>query len=196
MNVLAEASGLVKTAEAALKGLMQRAVSAGEYRDLPTLAKMAEQLCGMTARIGAPEDPARISTPKPPSLSTSRKTKPKGKKEYPRFKREGDRLVKIGWSKSDKAEYLHRAPSSVGRTLLLAVHNVVKSKEVFSVEDLLPLSDASEKSEIPPHQVYVALAWLKAEGIVLPKGREGYTLLVTEEPSKLFDDRWKALPTR
>src|SRR4051812_24734019 len=29
--------------------------------------------------------------------------------EYPRFMRRGDELVKIGWSKSDRTEYQHRA---------------------------------------------------------------------------------------
>jgi hypothetical protein len=204
MNTLSEAAAIIKAAETSLRDLMQKALAAGDYRDLPTLARMGEQLSGMTTRIGAPDNPqAEPSSPlRGASVSSSvrqpapRKPKSSSKKEYPRFKRDGDRLVKIGWSKSDKAEYQHRTPSSVGRTLLFAISNLAKSKELFSVEDILPLTESSDKTEIPPHQIYLALAWLKAEGIVLPKGREGYSLLVTEDPAKLFDERWKALPTR
>jgi hypothetical protein len=30
--------------------------------------------------------------------------------QYPSFVREGDNLVKIGWSKTQKAEYEHKSP--------------------------------------------------------------------------------------
>jgi hypothetical protein len=204
MNTLFEAAAIIKAAETSLRDLMQKALAAGDYRDLPALARMGEQLSGMTTRIGAPDNPQPESlAPHGGALHASsnrqlapKKVKAGNKKEYPRFKREGDRLVKIGWSKSDKAEYQHRTPSSVGRGLLVAVSNLAKTKELFSVEDILPLTEGSDKTEIPPHQVYLALAWLKAEGIVLPKGREGYSLLVTEDPETLFRERWKALPTR
>jgi hypothetical protein len=202
MDVLYEAATIVKSAEAALRDLMQRAVQAGEYKDLPTLARMGEQLSGMTVRIEGNETPsppsAVASAPavKKQPLVSEKPGKPKTKPAYPRFKREGDRLVKIGWSKSERSEYQHRAPRSVGHQLLLAIQGVIKNKPIFAVEDLLPLVDPAEKTEYPPHQVYLALAWLRAEGIVAAKGREGYSLLVSEEPEPLFTARWKALPTR
>ncbi len=204
MQTLTEAAAVIKTAESNLRELMQRALAVGDYRDLPALAKIGEQLAGMASRICSADDSVRnlvldeTFAPKAVLQRATRvkRSKSKTKNNYPKFKREGSRLVKIGWSKSEKAEYQHRAPSTVGRALMVAVQEVAKKKEVFAVDDLLPLCEGPERTEIPPHQVYLALAWLKAEGIVLPKGREGYTLLVPEEPSNLFEERWKALPSR
>lgn len=205
MSTLAEAAAIIKVAETSLRGLMQKALAAGDYRDLPTLARMGEQLSGMTTRIGASDNPVQSEPPTLPRGDShsgsargpvSKKAKTGHGKQYPWFKREGDRLVKIGWSKSERAEYQHRTPSSVARALLIAVNNLAKTRELFRVEDILPLTEGNDKTEIPPHHVYLALAWLKAEGIVLPQGREGYSLLVTEDAAKLFEERWKALPTR
>jgi hypothetical protein len=102
-------------------------------------------------------------------------------------------LVKIGWSKSERSEYQHRAPRAVALILLRAVIQLAAKKPVFAVDDLLPLHDPCDRSPLPPHQVYLALAWLKAEGIVMPEGRQGYRLLVRSDPDKLLNDRWQSL---
>jgi hypothetical protein len=55
--------------------------------------------------------------------------------QYPRFKREGETLVKIGWSKSDWATYEHRSPRDVLDRLVAAIKRVAVRDERFTTEN-------------------------------------------------------------
>jgi hypothetical protein len=215
MDTLAHAIAICHNAEKALRELMRGAIGAGEYRDLPTLARFAEQMSQMAAKLAQnpeppPLAPARAAATRPAAPSRRRtrarrrgRVKQSGqpqpavrsiKAEYPRFRRDGQTLVKTGWSKSAKAEYQHRAPKTVAGTLLKAIAALEAKMPVFTVDALLPLADPTDNTEIPGYQVYLALAWLRKEGIVRQLGREGYSLLVKSELDKSLEDRWTALP--
>ncbi len=214
MDTLAQAITICQNAEKAMRELMQGAIGAGEYRDLPTLARFAEQLCQMAAKLGQNPEPSPVTPTAAtarPAAQSRRKSRirrksrvkhfgqPKAgvrsiKAEYPRFRRDGENLVKAGWSKSSKAEYEHRAPKAVAGILLKAIAAIEGKMPVFTVDALLPLADPSDNTEIPGYQAYLALAWLRKEGIVRQHGREGYSLLVKSELDKSLEDRWSALP--
>jgi hypothetical protein len=96
------------------------------------------------------------------------------KNEYPKFLREGQSLVKIGWSKSDKKPYEHRAPKRVLDVLVAALLELGQGGRRFTTDELLPLRDG--KDDIPSYQAYLTLAWLRAEHLVRQHGRQGYSL--------------------
>ena len=53
-------------------------------------------------------------------------------KTLPRFERDGERIVKVSWSKRAKAEYEHRAPRDVVFSLLDAIRIIGKKFRVHA----------------------------------------------------------------
>ena len=216
MTTIEEAAAICSNAEKALRQLMQTAITSGEYRHLPALARMAEQISQLAVRasLTVEQSPLAMETESLPSrgrqirkclksgahISAQRRSnlpKPSvrsAKIGYPKFRRDGDEIVKIGWSKKSRTEYEHRAQKRVVDAVIKAVDSVGQKNKVFTVESLLPIKDAADGTEIPAYQVYLALAWFRTEGLVNQQGREGYSLLVTANIEKTVEDRWTALP--
>ena len=126
MSDFSKAKDLICRAETGLLEMMQCALAEKRYNDLAELAPVAGALSDILRSI-EPDGNARNS----PTATTgdalrqmtpaglfagSRRLSRSARKpavkddEYPRFQRDGDRLVKVGWSKKDGAEYEHRAP--------------------------------------------------------------------------------------
>ena len=125
--------------------------------------------------------------PKPQKLAESSK--------YPLFFRDESRLIKVGWSKKNKDEYVHRVPKDA--TLAFAEHldKSVDAGSIFEIESLFPISTPSGE-QVPSYQIYVVIAWLRDAKVIEKKGRDGYVIL---EKSKLrggFNELWEALQTR
>jgi hypothetical protein len=118
------------------------------------------------------------------------------KSEYPKFVREGDSLVKIGWSKREGKPYEHRAPRGVLRALVQALARVGSGGERFTVEGILPLKDAADNSDIPDYQAYLTLAWLRSTGLITQHGRQGYSLPNAEELERQSEQLWGNLTAR
>jgi hypothetical protein len=214
MNVIKEAARVCNAAERSLRELMQKAISAAEYRDLPTLAKMAEQLASLAARgiqesdiTPEPAPPATAATPRlrmaprgaAPSTPRKRKSRPQARlsssrSAYPKFRRTNDTLIKVGWSKKAKKEYEHRAPRTAVEAVMKSVATAGVQEKVFTVDALVPVHDPKDQTEVPTYQVYLAIAWLRTEGVLRQHGREGYSLLVAENPDKTIEHRWAELP--
>jgi len=114
--------------------------------------------------------------------------------QYPRFVREGDNLVKIGWSKSQKAEYEHKSPKRVLAVLCDSLTGA-NGKRIM-MDKVLPLKDPVTGSAFPDYQSYVCLAWLRSAGLVIQHGRQGYSLPKGIEFEKSVEALWANLPTR
>ena len=111
---------------------------------------------------------------------------------YPLFFRAGGTLVKIGWSKRGGEEYQHKAPYNVLALLMQKLTVVGAGGRLFASEDLLPVS-TEHGVEIPNYQAYLCLAWLRSEGLILPQGRQGYTMKNNENFVSNVESRWRAL---
>jgi hypothetical protein len=216
MNIGEEAIEVCRTAERALRSLMQKAIEAREYRYLPTLARMAEQLSALGTRINPPPTDFQstdvnavrkrvigksakyslVATGKVRYAKQGHHDKPvlpiRGS-GYPRFEREDEILIKIGWSKTSRIEYEHRAPRRIVDALLKAIQTAGNGGAVFTVESILPLRDPTDETEVSGYQVYLALAWFRIEGLLQQHGREGYSLLLTSNLEQTVEERWKAL---
>jgi hypothetical protein len=123
--------------------------------------------------------------------------KAKSKKSaYPKFLREGDTLVKIGWSRREGKPYEHKAPKTVLQVLIQELIRSGARGERFTTEGLFPLKDPVNKSEIPDYQAYLTLAWVRGNGLILQHGRQGYSLHEDTDLTYECDRLWTELPTR
>lgn len=103
-------------------------------------------------------------------------------KEYPRFYRDrDDMLVKVGYSKSNRREYEHRAPKDVLDTVAAVALELGSGERLFTSEALLA-HKASGLAEVPPYQSYLCLAFLLHHGLLLRVGRSRYALAPGREP--------------
>jgi hypothetical protein len=113
---------------------------------------------------------------------------------YPTFYRVDDYLVKVGWSKSDKSEYEHKCPKAGLLTLIDALQRAGARGRRFTMERVFSLLEVKGASELPSYQVYVGLAWLKANGLIAQHGRQGYTLVDAQALPQSAEASWNGLP--
>jgi hypothetical protein len=100
METRSQAAAIVKRAEGEIRELLLRAASEGDYEHVAVLAEWAQRLRQLTEQAGTAK-----GTTGALSGINGHADKSKAKKaDYPRFHRERNELVKIGWSKKQKAE--------------------------------------------------------------------------------------------
>jgi hypothetical protein len=63
----------------------------------------------------------------------------------------------------------------------------------FSMDDVMPLTDPADGSELPTYQIYVALAWLRSVGLIEQHGRQGYSVRKGVNLSTKVDEEWNSL---
>lgn len=194
---------IVRQAERSLRDLMQDGINRGDYKPVRLLASWAE---GMS-QLGRSEvsdrreivDDVGLAT-KGRGRSGAAKRKAKGTRskpdmKYPMFRRSGNKLVKIAWSKASKSEYEHQAPKDVAIALLHKMHGLSGVDGLVAMEQVLPIKCDTEQNEAPAYQVYVCLAWLRSVGAVKQHGRRGYSVSVEREPRYHVEKAWGALPS-
>lgn len=183
---------MLRDAEASLRGLMRRAIEDQRYPDVAAIAHLADSVaklsCSGIDALPAPTTPMRTSP-----VVASAPVRSSGKKDFPRFHRDGDKIVKIGWSKKSKSEYEHRAPRSVADALLSSIRSKFRDGQQFAATDVIPLK--SDEESIPDYQTYLALKWFHVEGVVTKHGRDRYAV----EPGRVgpegLEPIWSRLPT-
>ena len=211
-DTIERARAVLQRAEAELRRLMAEAAAEGEYEILRRLTTMAQALAELadarsvpsTHLTGTRASPGQESTGSqtrgaPLRATASRKSgkKKRGKPSgYPKFKRLGDDLVKIGWSRRDKKEYHHRAPKRVLLLLVDALLSAGGKGQLITSDDFLPLRDAEDNSDVPSYQSYLALGWLVQVDLAHRHGRQGYTLNASESLRGRVEEYWCQLPTR
>lgn len=181
---------ILRVAEDGLAGLAAEAGAQRAYADAAALLEAArrvqqigEQTLLESSDMMPPVEAANTTTTPAPasakrSLAVDRPAaarKPK-KADYPKFFRDGDSLVKVGWSKSEGAEYEHKCPKRVLDALVREFARVAGPGKRFVMANLLPLRDPAGGEELPGYQAYVGLAFLRQAGLVQQHGRSGYSI--------------------
>jgi hypothetical protein len=202
MALLDRATGLLRRAEAELRKIVSDAATAGDYGSVVQVTAWARGVSEMLRGVSSQGVTAgRESTANMPSRKGQRATPsnalahPSPANGYPRFFRQGDRVVRVAWSKREKKEYEHKAPAAVVRALTVSIANKGADGRVFSMQELLPIRD-SEGAEVPAYQAYAGLAFLRHVGLIEQHGRQGYS---TDRPAELWskvDAVLKDLPER
>jgi hypothetical protein len=166
-NTMATAKKILSQAEIELRALIEACAKTGDYATIAELAALATSvghLVGRDDRAAEAKGPSTTRTARPISR----------KKEYPRFVRSGERLVKIGWSKKRGAAYEHKVPREMVVRVARAISDTARPGKAFTVESL-PLSSVGAANDEPPvYQAYVVIAWLRSLGALKKQGRDGY----------------------
>ncbi len=215
--LLSRAREALQECESRLRGLLADAAAAGDYDAALELTEWARHVASLRRvsphvdqtpvnadGVGCDQDdgnalllprvPTHTATPgrRQSAIRRSRRRRKPAARTYPKFVRLNEDLHKIGWSKKAKKEYEHKAPREVVDLLAERLVEVGTSGELFTTEDIFPLG-RHDDSEIPSYQAYLALAWLRALGVLVQHGRQGYTLATT--PIKpLIEAAWAKLP--
>ena len=185
MSDLEKALGILSDAEEALSTLMREALADQRYDDVATVAGATQLLTDLVGSLGSP----------PPSKQPSPRSNEKGppSASYPRFAKDGDRLVKVGWSTKARQEYEHRTHRKVVRVFARVVRDRPEAADCFTMDDVLPLTYAGAK-EIPSYQAYLALAWLRSVEAIRKDGRDGYRADLPKLSDQSLNGLWESLP--
>lgn len=206
MEPMKNVQTILGDAEVSLRELIERALAAEQYADVAFIARIADAIAQLR-RGDDVESPSssqihhtnasqdRQSTTGSPPVAPKSRGRRQQAGEFPRFERDRDKLVKIGWSKRDERVYEHRAPRDVVFLVSTAISRKVKPKAVFTMDQILPVSDAGG-AEVPSYQAYLALAWLRSLGLVQRKGKEGYALVNGALDDSRLQRFWNAVPGR
>src|SRR5690242_12483328 len=145
MTIIERTQKLLCDTERGLADLATEAGISREYEQASSLIELASKIKQLgahlyTASEGTRKDSAPLGTsnylnPGPEGTRRFRRTL----REYPKFLREGENLVKIGWSKTAKAEYEHKSPK---RVLEVLASSLVSAKgKRIAMDKMLPLKD-------------------------------------------------------
>ncbi len=220
MEVLTQSVAIIRRAEGELRELLLRSAGESDYENVRLLADWAQQLRQMSQQIDSPNglpDAGGEPTTQPLAASIAdssragtrvngrsirvkvrrsrKQSKGKAAKgAYPQFFREGDELVKLGWSKRQKAVYRHKAPKRVVLLVGQALQRTAKNGDHFVMDQILPIRDPESDAEVPSYQAYLSLAWLRKEKVIIQHGRQGYSLPSDTDLPHAVEERWKLLP--
>ena len=206
MDDLEKALGILSEAEEALSTLMRGGLAEQRYDDVAAVAEVTQHLSDLMRSLETPspgdeevgpskaDDAGRREPPargiRPPWNKNHRGT-PGG--SYPQFARDGDRLVKVGWSSKARQEYEHRTHCKVLWAFARVVRDRPEAGDCFTMEDVLPLVYAGGK-EIPSYQAYLALAWLRSVEAIRREGRHGYRPDLFKLSDENVRSLWESLP--
>jgi hypothetical protein len=181
-----------------LREFIKEELPGGSYADIAWAARVADTLAQFKAATGAQDVAGAGFQPIPTDGSSERPSSAKRRpaKDYPLFARDGDKLLKTAWSKRERAEYEHRAPRRVVELLIGAILKKKGEGRKFEATDLLPIRDPDTRQEVPSYQSYMALAWLRSEGLITKKGRNGYLLKTGGSSAERVEQLWTALPIK
>jgi hypothetical protein len=218
MEILSQAMTVLRQAEGELRQLLFRAAEQSDYESVRLLAQWAEQLGTMVKKDTSNGDishsaPAangsaqafsepgviltdRQTVARKSRVKRTRKSKRSraAKGEYPNFLRDGDELLKIGWSKRQKSVYRHKAPRQVVFLFAELFQRTAQNGDRFIMEQVLPVRDPESDTELPSYQAYLTLAWLRREKLIVQHGRQGYSLNPGTDLVAAVQERWGLLP--
>ncbi len=202
MSIIQRTESLLAETERNLVGLANEAGAARDYDQATSLIEFArkikqlgEQFRGPASKVVEAPNPLGSLMKLGPAAEIKVPIRSRNKLgQYPRFVREGDNLVKIGWSKSQRAEYEHKSPKRLLPVLCESLTSA-NGKRIM-MDKVLPLKDPATGSVFPDYQSYVCLAWLKLGGLVIQHGRQGYSLPKGIELEKSVETLWANLLNR
>ena len=184
---------VLKQAERAFRRLKRQAVDQDD-RDSGALARQHAQLVRAIAgrfvqvrqsgNSGSPSPRRSESRPRqqeamlgPPPLSyaplTDSSSESSAMGGYPKFQVQQKHVVRIGWSKTENCEYVHRVSLSAYRNTLNALENLTQSANG-------PLTSSRIHREVQricregirSHEIYTVLGMLKEQGIIESTGAD------------------------
>lgn len=202
MDLGQEIAGILGDAEQKLSALAADALRRKDYTSLHRLSAVAEKVATAdTLEAQFNPIPATSIAPLPSDDDGEQarlrpRHSPPQHLSYPRFFRDSDQLVKIGYSKSERRTYEHRSPRDVLLRMATILDELGTNGRHFSTDEFLPPRE-KRLAGIPSYQLYLCLAFLLRLGMICRHGRAGYTTAPDCYPLKSHADRaWSELSAR
>lgn len=214
MDITQRSYRVVRDAEVALRSLIEEALREQRYSEVSHVAQLADRVASLhntqatpapsinrnpaekSKKIAPKDAKTSVASAKSDAQRNSKKNSTSQKLTYPRFERDRDRLIKVGWSKKNKESYEHRAPREAVVAFVRHLSNQIKPNEVFSMDEILPVPDNTTGESVPDYQSYLTLAWLRDVKAIEKKGRDGYVLRINSLSNEHLDDLWNNLRER
>lgn len=99
----------------------------------------------------------------------------KRKSAYPKYYLRNDALCRLGWSKKQKEEYVHKAPKPVFDKTITTLTALSKTGSgPFAAERIIAEINRAATTLIPSYQIYVVIGFLREHQCIGQTGREGY----------------------
>lgn len=202
MKFAGKISQILDEAERQLNALAVEALAKRDYEAASQIAAVAKRLAmadedsdGPSNVPLAPPEAAASESRASRAVSESQGIQTNAiSKDFPRFHRDGDYLVKTGFSKSDRRIYQHRCPRDVLDRVADEIGRLTVNRTAFSTDQLMPARRA-ELADVPLYQIYLSLGFLMKRGIVRRRGRSEYIVSDNHgsELSAAVQREWKAL---
>jgi hypothetical protein len=201
MSHLLQAAEFLQKTETRLRDLVAKAAAEGDYASVMQITSWAKALrellekkdganangVDITFRNGHSTAAAEAKRARPSSGKQERR-------DYPRFFRRGEDLVRVAWSRRAKSEYQHKTSENILKVVAENIASVGREGRVFSTEEILPVRDR-DGSEVPAYQTYVCIALLKMTGVLDQHGRQGYSIVPADDFIEVVDGIWRKLPS-
>jgi hypothetical protein len=165
--------------ENVLRGLIAEAAKSGDYEGIDVARMTAGRVRDLISDLEANHSstsklsvPLRTS-PTGPATNGSGQGPKKTKGVYPRFAVEDGVLCKVGWSKKEKLEYVHKIPRDAYENTIRIIGEIAGGKRLFTSQHIAEQLQ-SRGFTVPIYQVYLTLAVLREHKIIRKKGRDGY----------------------
>lgn len=183
--------------DADLRSLAALAASEGVWAVVRAASVAAERLADTGALIPEHQekrsDP-KVAVPEKHDSTLERRARRGAEGDYPRFEVCDGELVKIGWSRSEKSEYRHKAPKSAVDLLVATVLELSERMGGrFRSDQLFPVISPLDGSDLPNYQAYLILRWLRAIRLVRSSGRSAYVVPRVQSFPDEVNRAWKEL---
>lgn len=181
-NVVDEILNHLSKAESGLREIIAQAAGAGDYRGVDIARNVAVQLSEIMQRLNKP--PASVDFAAIEKLSKENQGGKRGdtkqgvrKKDYPKFEVRNGSISRIGWSKKERCEYIHKVPVVVFERTVETMDSLSKSSAgPFTAEEIIKKANEMQAEPVPSYQVYVVLGLLRENDCIKQIGREGYVI--------------------
>ncbi len=173
-----QAKRILANTDEQIRRLIAAAATAGDLVGVDTAREVAGRIREILQLLERDPHVAVPSRGKPP-IQPMKVRAPRGsrkrKSEYPKYFLRGGALCRLGWSRKQKEEYIHKAPKPVFDQTVAALSGLSKTGGgPFAAEAVIAEVNKSAANAIPNYQVYVAIGFLRDCQCVDQVGREGY----------------------
>lgn len=191
----------ISAIESDLRALAALAASQGEWPVVRAASLAAEQLGEVMKPAELPHTLVGINPRSTPArrsgVSKQQRRGTPTSTTYPRFEAIDGDLIKVGWSRRERAEYRHRAPATAVHVVARRISSLaMESGGRFTSDDLFPVIDPQDGSDIPTYQGYLVLRWFREIALVEPDGRSQYIVRDSPGLPRAAIDAWKDLTAK
>jgi len=195
-NYIEQIIEILNKTENDLQKVIVEAAQARDYRSVDIARASAVSIQNLRTQISNSACKVEQRSAKSASGVRRKALSRKGNKSgYPKFRVMNDTLLRIGWSKKQRREYVHKAPKFVFDKTTKAMATLAQNGAgPFMAEQIIEQISSMESDTIPSYQVYVVIGLLRKTNCIKQVGREGYD--IQQDILEKARDVWRSLASK